>query len=475
MPKMVSPPNIVWITMESTRADHTTLGGYSRRTTPNLQRIADRSRGRAFDECVSHGIWTLSSSASILTGTWPSHHGAGMDADSIPAGLPTVSELLGDVGYYTACLSPNSHISSATGLDRGFDRFSWISKSSLLSEVGVRTLLKFAANCRRHGGGLTLDTRKHGAGFLVNDLAKRWLSSFEGEREPFFLYAHYGNPHHPYYPPRRYRDEYADGGDLSLSDAGETSLRHHKHLHELIADGCPLSASELEALTDFYDGEIAHADALIGDLFDHLQALDLDDTVFVVTADHGELFGERGLLAHMLVTHDAVSRVPLVVHGFDPLVDHGGETVQHADVMRTLLEATGADTSSLQGVDLTRESREYSVVQRGTRRCRKNLDAFCAINGDFDRERFPEGTLHAIRTSNYKYERSPDGEQLYSLPDERTDVSAARPEVTGRLRETLNEFLQNEGESFAPEREDGSAEFTDAMKEQLSDLGYLVD
>lgn len=471
---MVSPPNIVWITMESTRADHTTPGGYSRDTTPNLQRIADRPRGRAFDECFSHGVWTLSSSASILTGTWPSHHGAGMDADSIPSGLPTVPELLGDAGYHTACLSPNSHVSSATDLDRGFDRFSWISKSSLLSDVGLPTLLRFAANVRRHGGGFTLDTRKHGAGFLVNDLAKRWLRSFEGSREPFFLYAHYGNPHHPYYPPRRYRQEYADG-DLSASEAGETSLRHHDRLHELIADGCPFSEDEWEALTGLYDGEIAHADALIGDLFDHLQALDLDDTVVVVTADHGELFGERDLLAHMLVTHDAVSHVPLVVHGFDPLVDHDGEMVQHADVMRTLLEAAGAETSSLQGLDLRQDSREHSVVQRGARRCRRNLDEFCAANEDFDRERFAEGTLHAVRTSDYKYERSPDGEKLYSLPDERTDVSAAEPDVTDRLRGRLDEFLDDEGEPFAPGREAGDAEFTDAMKEQLADLGYLVD
>lgn len=472
---MMSTPNIVWITMESTRADHTSLGGHRKETTPNLQRIADRATGRAFTQCFSHGVWTLASSASILTGTYPSHHGAGMTADAIPDDLPTVPERLQDAGYRTACLSPNSHLSSATGLDRGFDRFAWISKSSLLTEVGLRTLLKYIVTIRRHGGGLTFDTMKHGTGFLVNDLAKRWISSFSGDQEPFFLYAHYGNPHHPYYPPRSYRRKFTEDIERSAAEASDVSLQHHRDLHETIANGCQLSASEREALSALYDGEIAYTDALIGELFDHVNSLDLDDTVFIVTADHGELFGEHGLLAHKIVVDDAVTHVPFVAHGFDPLVEHSGEMIQHADVMRTLLEHVGADTSQLHGIDLTEETRDYSILQRGEDRCRKNLDTFSEINGEFDRDRYHEGALHAIRTADFKYQQSEDGSELYSLPDEETDVSDTRPGVATELETELNEWLRRKGTQHSSGHHESAGEFTEAMKEQLADLGYLVD
>ncbi|AUV84145.1 hypothetical protein C2R22_21430 (plasmid) [Salinigranum rubrum] len=84
------PPNIVWLTLESLRFDHTSLSGYKRDTTPFLQSIAAESSAVSFDKCFSHGIWTRPASASILTGTYPSHHQAGMGSDVIPDDLPTV-------------------------------------------------------------------------------------------------------------------------------------------------------------------------------------------------------------------------------------------------------------------------------------------------------------------------------------------------------------------------------------------------
>jgi uncharacterized sulfatase len=466
-------PNIVWITLESTRADHTTLDGYSRDTTPNLERIARDSTGRYFSECFSHGIWTLSSSASILTGTYPSHHGAGMDGESIPDGLPTVPELLRSAGYRTACLSPNSHLSSATGLDRGFDEFSWVSKSTLREAVGFRTLLKYAAHVRSHGGGFTLDPRLHNRGYMLHDVAKRWVRSFEGDDEPFFMYLHHGGPHHPYAPPLRYRDRFTVDLPMSAEDAQDVAFHHHDRLHEHIAEGCEFSDDEWAALKAMYDAEIAYVDELVGDLFDYTESRDLGDTVFVVTADHGELFGERGLLAHMGVTDDAVSHVPLVVHGDDGLADHDGEMVQHADVMRTLLERAGADTESLQGRDLREESRDKSVVQRGAERTRRNLDTFEAHNPAFDRSDYPSGTVTALRTAEFRYQRSEDRDELFRLPDGRTDVSDEYPEIASDLETTLDEWLETTG---APvDRDSSDGEFTDAMKEQLSDLGYLVE
>ncbi len=465
-------PNIVWITLESTRADHTSLDNYARDTTPNLSRIAGATRGQAFENCHTHGIWTLTSSASILTGTVPTHHGAGMENDAIPEEVETIPELLAEQGYHTACLSPNSHLSSGTDLDRGFSDFAWLSSDTLLEVAGPRILLTYLRNCRKHGPGLTTDTAKHGTGFIMNEMAKQRLRSYAGQDEPFFLYAHYGDPHHPYHPPRRFLEPYSNDFEMDMDEALELGQYHHANFHQLIADGCPFSEDEWRALKALYDAEIAHTDELVGDLFDYMNELDLDNTVFVVTADHGELFGEQGMLAHLVVTDDAVTRVPLVVHGFGAL-DHAGETVQHSDVMRTLLEAAGARTEGVHGIDLREETREHTLTQRGAKRTLKNLERFSELNPDFDPTPYHAATLHALRTDDYKYLKSDERTELLELPDETHDVSDTHPDVSERLDGELDAILETDGQPAYTEAREG--QFSEAMKEQLSDLGYLVD
>lgn len=470
---MTERPNIVWITLESTRADHTTMGGYDKNTTPNLQRIADSAEGRYFSEAFSHGIWTLASSASILTGTYPSHHGAGMTGEAIPDELPTVAERLQQSGYDTACISPNSHLSSATGLDRGFDEFVWLSKSTLREAVGLKTILSYIRNIRTHGGGLTLDTRKHGTDYMLNKLALRWLRERQTKSDPLFLYLHYGGPHHPYFPPDRFLEPFAAERGMSLQEIKDIGLDHHENLYEHMAANSPFSEEAWEALRALYDGEIAHADELVGELFDAVQSLDIGDTVFVITADHGELFGESGLLAHQIVTNDAVSHVPLVTHGLSPALAHDGELVQHADVMTTLLGMTGAPTAGTQGVDLRTDRRDFAIVQRGADRCRQNVSKLIELNPDFDASRFPDSTLTALRTTEYKYQHSDDGTELFRLPDETTDITSEYPDVAADLDTKLHEWFETEGVPVTEQRQEGR--FTDEMRAQLADLGYLVD
>lgn len=467
---MSGAPSVVWLTIESTRADHTSVDGTGRDTTPNLRRIARASKGRSFSKCFSHGIWTLSSSSSILTGTYPTHHDAGMGSEAIPEGLPTVPEAFRELGYRTACLSTNFHCSSASGLDRGFDRFAWLSKDTLLDVAGPRTLLKYAANLRRHSAGLTTDAAKHSTGYVVTDVLRRWARSLAAGDDPFFLYAHYGDPHRPYYPALPYQDRYLDDVDATVAEAREAVMHHHEDCHQLIADGLPLSDKEWAAIGAMYDAEIAYTDELIGGLFDTLRSR-VDDLVFVVTADHGELFGEGGMLAHKVVVDDAVSHVPLVVYGHDELVDHDGEMVQHADVGRTILRSLGHDFPSGQGLDLRRESRDWSVIQRGADRSERNLEEFQSLNPEFDVDRYHRGTLTAARTDDHKYLRSPERSELFELPDERTDVSARYPNLAASMDERLDDWMAEFGRPFSAERREGS--YSEAMRDQLADLGYL--
>ncbi|WP_135820724.1 sulfatase [Halostella litorea] len=461
---MSTPPNVLWITLDSVRADHTTMGGYRRDTTPNIRAIAEEDGGTYFSNCFAVGNATASSAASILTGVYPSRHGHKMSNEAVPRELATVAERFRNAGYATAGISRNSYVSSGTGLDRGFDRFEWLASSTLLDALSPKTLAKYLVNVRRHSAGLTADTAKHATPYLVNELGKRWLADLADE-QPFFAYVHYNEPHRPYYPPRPYLDRYTDGIGVSASEAAEIAMRVHEDTDGIIARGYDLSAEEERALVAMYDAEIAYTDEMVGRLVDHVRSLDLGDTVVVVTADHGELFGERGLLAHRVALNDAVTHVPLVVSGLD--VDYPSDAlVQHPDLVRTLVDIAGASTAGLQGLDMRESVRDHAISQRpGT-----SFEQYLDHDPEFDADRFHAGMVTSLRTSEFRYDRSDDDSRLFALPDETTDVADEYPDVVAELDGELSEWLAAEGQPIATGEGD---DMSDAMRKQLRDLGYV--
>jgi len=458
-------PNVVWITLDSLRADHTTMGGYHRDTTPNLARIADTDAGLAFEHCISSGIATPYSTASILTGTYPMRHGVKIDNEYLPENLVTLPDLFRRAGYRTACLSRNSYVSPGTGLDRGFDRITWINGSNIHRAVPLRTLAKYLLNIRRHSAGLTRETGKYATPYVMNDVAKRWLGDLRDE-EPFFLYLHYNEPHRPYYPPLPWLETYTEDLEMSATEAAEFALDVHRTMEERVASGLEFTDDELAALHAMYDAEIRYTDAMVGRLFDHIQSLELGPTILILTADHGELFGEQGVLAHKLVVDDALTHVPLVTHGFDGIDHQTDELVQHLDLTTTLAEMVGEATDQLQGVDLRETTRDHAFLQQGV----FDFDLFTDHDPDFDTSRFHSGTLNAIRTTEFRYERSDSMERLYQLPDETTDVREDQPEVATELSETLAAWVDATADTL---QADTDSQLDDAMRQQLRDLGYV--
>ncbi|MFC6973772.1 sulfatase [Halomicroarcula sp. GCM10025709] len=458
----MSRKNIVWITLDSVRSDHTSMDGYERDTTPTMADIG--RRGHQFTECIAHSKSTLPSSGAMLTGYTPSRNTLGIDGNVLPDGVRTIAERFSDAGYTTACLSRNSYVSPETGLDRGFDRFQWLAASNVY-EAGVGTLLRYLLNIRSHSAGLTLDTAKHASPFLMNEVAKDWLDDFASQ-EPFFFYLHYNEPHRPYYPPKPYLDRYTDGLSMSPKAAAERALEIHYDFAEIIADGCNLTDEEWRALHAMYDAEIAYTDDMVRRLLSYIDSLPMDDPIVVVTADHGELFGEAGLLAHRYVLDDAVTRVPLVIDGIGDLAAGPDDLVQHADVMATLLAMADADHEDTMGVDLREEVREFAVSQRVS----VGYDAILEHDPDFDTSQFHSGLLTALRTKEHKLLTSDDDPELFELPDEETDVADAQPETLASLSAALDDWLAVHGQ---PDTEAETGEFSDEVQDQLRDLGYI--
>lgn len=439
------------------------MASYRRNTTPRISNIANSARGQAFLNCFSHSKSTLPSSGAILTGTPPSRNTVGITGESVPKKVPTIAELLSAVGYNTACVSRNSYVSPATGLDRGFDRFKWIAAPTIHT-VGPRILLRYIKNIYRHSAGLTLNTAKHATPFLINEVAKMWLQSFENQDNPTFLYLHYNEPHRPYYPPKPYRNYYVDEIELSEGKASERAIDIHYSQSELIASG-DFNEEDLEALQALYDAEIAYTDKMIGRLFEYVQSLELGETVFVVTADHGDLFGELGLLGHNIVLHDGLINVPLVTHGLETKA-RTDDLIQHIDVMRTILELAGADTEFLEGIDLRSESRDYAIAQRGP----GQFNDYLKHNPAFDSANYHEPALTAVRTRDFKLLYSEQKVELFKLPNEGDDVSEDHSNFLAELTNVAEEWLVTSGN---PITEGHEGEFTTAMERQLEDLGYL--
>jgi uncharacterized sulfatase len=460
---MMNRPNIVWLTLHSVRADHTSMQGYERDTTPRIAEVAQRSEAAAFTECISHGVSTRTSTASILTGTTPSHHQTwshttATDVYALPDELETAPELLSDIGYETVGISRNPHFSSGTNLDRGFDTFDFVYPKTLHRTVGLRGMAKFALNIRKHSAGFSRDLSRHSTAYLLSYDVKRHLSRLASNERPFFLYAHYNEPHTAYHPPLPYLDIYTDATTMSPREAADFATERHHRQDVRASERVNYTDDEWAALQAMYDAEIRYTDEMVGAVLDHLDTLDTE-TIVVITADHGDLFGEFGLTGHVHCVHDGLVHVPLVVGGVgDEFRESADELVQHADVMQTLLAMAGADTSQFQGVDLREETRDFAGSQRSP----------------MQPEEAPEGIhapmLSGMRTDEWKYQQSADGEELFHLSDEETDVAAEEPERREELANELEAFLKTYG---TPVTESQQGYLDAEMEQQLRDLGYV--
>jgi len=471
-----SRPNVVVIVQDSVRYDRTTLGGHRRDTTPSLARLAEREDARTFEHATAHARYTLPSSASMLTGTAPSTHDVGFGRTTLDSSTPTVAEAFRDAGYETSLVTNNYFVSSDTNLDRGFETYTQLPNSPLgiLKTVGVESTLRWLTQLRRHSAGFDLDKHRHSGAYLMHSLVEDELDRLAGGDDPFFLYAHFNQPHRPYYPPLAWFEKYADAFEMSTRDAGDFSMDLHRNLVEKVAKGCPFTDDEWRVLSALYDAGIEYTDTFMGELFEQVSA-STDETVFVVTADHGEHLGERGALGHKYVLDDALLNVPLLTVDLD--VPESTELVQHADVMRTLLDTAGARSGFVDGVDL-RAQRPNAAVSEDVAR---SLDPIYEFDSEFDASQFFPGAddglpaRTSLRTETHRYVRGDDGTQvLYELPDESTNVADVFPDVTADLRGQTEAWLDDRADDRTRHGADDE-ELPEATKDHLRNMGYLEE
>ena len=465
------PGRILLLSMDTVRADF--VEGWGGRDTPHLRALAER--GVRFRDSFAASSYTLPSHMSIFTGLDPAAHGVMEPESALSPQIPTLAERLSAAGYRTHGFHEGGFVQARYGFARGFDRYEKIPRLSLPRGSLPRVL----AFIREAGS------------------------------EPYFLFLHTYAAHGPYGGYERYRREAPERGLPSpaevrrLDDAyrrpdGEpapdlppdvrSALLVYNQLIERFADRAwavpvplerdfvdtPHFERDIRAVRESYRRRIQEIDAAVGAIDALLEELgQRDDTLWIVTSDHGEAFFEHGLYRHSYVPFDEVMRVPLLVD-YPRLLGAGGGReipgpVWHLDIQPTVLALCGLDAEPQSGgLDLT-------PVLAGRARIPADRALFPLVlehvaERDPGRRIAVEGGLKLIQG----HERFGDERGLlFDLlrdPGERENQRAARP---GDVRRLVQRFGRYERTLQAPAAARRTPPLTEEEREGLRALGYV--
>ena len=312
-------PNVLFIVLDTVRADHLSLYGYQRPTTPNLERLA--KSGIRFDGARATAPWTLASHASFFTGRWP-HELAVEWLTPLRTSFPMLAEYLNANGYATAGFVANvQYCSYDTGLGRGFTHYEDYLlenlnplRTSVFVEEALRTLLIVGS---RHDEGplhtlqevlrrwFSFGGRRNAAS--INRGFVQWLSRRRDLRRPFFVFLNYLDAHSTY--------ELPTGAPHRFGRKPQTRDEIRVVYNDWpFIDKLQLPRHYLTMARDSYDSCLSYLDERLGELFDDLQKRgELDRTWVVITADHGEGLGEHDLFEHGESLYSTEIRVPLLI------------------------------------------------------------------------------------------------------------------------------------------------------------------
>ena len=327
-------PNIIVISIDTLRADHLGSYGYERNTSPNIDKLAEK--GILFENAYSQGSWTFPSMASMHTSLYPTQIGVDNLNTKIHDSFMTLAEHMKDNFYKTYAIISSIVVSEPLGFSQGFDTF---------DQDSIRKKFELSSH-------------------IVTDKAIEYMSGKKGSK--FFLWLHFTDPHFNYAHHPEYN--YSEGYSGSLGD--NLSYEFLKKEKEFLDD------NDIQYIKDLYDEEISYTDYHIGRLLDAAGKLGLmDNTVIILTADHGEEFMERARLGHGKTLFQEVIHVPLIIY-VPSDNGSGGEransSVEVKSIGKTVLDLSGIVNTQFRGQNLLsaaegegNESYAYSQMANG--------------------------------------------------------------------------------------------------------------
>jgi len=415
------PPNVMLVVLDTTRSDILSCYGYSKPTTPTLDRLA--SEGTLFTNAHATDFWTLPSHASLLTGQYPSRHQATSETNRLPGQAETLAESLRRAGYRTAAFVSNVWVSRERGFHQGFETFEEM----------------WAAGT--HDDTYSFDK----AGTRA---ARTWLDRNALAGKPFFLFVNFNTAHLPYSPTPLALVELTPGA-RPLDRVAR--LRQVKSMWSHLGGELVFDEMDFQILNELYEAEVNMVDSLVGKLVDELEEQGvLDDTLVIITSDHGENIGDHGMIDHLLSMHETTIRIPLIIR-FPARFPPGSirsDLVSQVNIAPTVIDVAGLAARY-------RQYRHRSLAQADA-----EPPAFVIaenerpINGiELMKSRFPDFDVESIdhrirmlRTNRHKLIwHSNEKVELFDLkldPAEEVDIAASRPELRDRLILSLMQWMR---------------------------------
>jgi arylsulfatase A-like enzyme/Flp pilus assembly protein TadD len=409
-------PNIILITLDTTRADRMGFLGSTRGLTPNLDALAKQSA--VFTRAYAQVPLTPPSHASILTGTYPQFHQLNAMQTPLAVDLPYAPEILRAKGYSTAAFLGSIVLEAkepyAPGMDRGFQTYDAKYRNGMPGESRYITV--------QHRGDVV----------VAHALA--WLDKHP--KGPFFMWVHLYDAHDPYDPPEPYKSRYA---------------------------------------SEPYDGGIAYEDAVVGKLLRQLKVRGLyDGALLAVMADHGESLGAHGEDAHGFFLYDETIHVPLLIKL--PNASGGGgnrieNQVELVDVLPTLLQECGIEIPrEVQGESL------LALMKRGAAEGNPAVEAWhdhlAYAQSEYPRDEYGWSDERALRTGKYLYIQVPRRELYDRAADPRAEHNLAP--TSAAVADTLASQLEAFRQKTSNTREAPKAALDPGAQDALGALGYLA-
>ena len=517
---MPSPqPDIIFLVLDTQRADRLSCYGYEKATSPNIDAIA--AEGTRFTKAIAPAQWTIPSHASMFTGLYPSQHQMLQSYSVIPPHLKTLAERLQEGGYYTAAFCNNPLVGVINnGLRRGF--YSFLNYSGLMSsrpnQAGVPSNLldKYRQFFKRLVAGAL---NKVQDAFARSDwllslsftplMVPLWQTalSFKGNTpksledaarlhiqrqdvaadQPVFTFINLMGTHMPYHPPREQIERFAPHG-LKDHRARRYLRRFNSDVYGWLAPLMgDLDEQQKETLHGMYDAEVAGQDIQVGAFFEKLRkAGRIDNTLVIICADHGEHLGEKQLMGHSLSIYNELIQVPLIIRDTSGRFQSGTareDVVSTRCLFHTVLSAAGLATATE-----AEESLEHERTSSGA-----DLPVFAEAvtpqnvlnliqkrQPDLVTRRACDQARRAVWSGSHKLiETGEDSLELYDVqddPQENLDLSEIFPEQVESLQESLSLFTSDADEHQAVYAQARATGFDDPeVRRRLQDLGYLED
>jgi len=418
-------PNIILISIDALRADHLSCYGYHRNTSPNIDQLA--REGILFKNCFSQATWTRASHASIFFSQYVWRHKVDTFDKPLHSLSVTLAEILKNENYATAGFTGGIVVSSKYQFNEGFEIFD--------------------------DGPLVGWERCEISSYI--DKLLSWLESVRNRK--FFLFIHTYDVHDPYNPPPAYFDLYTKG------PCEGKHLRTSRGIALNKLDASKLTPEETDYIMAVYDGGINYVDEQLRKIFEKLDQLGIaDNTIIILTADHGEAFKEHGKLGHCGKPYMEEVRVPLIIKGPGITKNRIYENyVQHIDILPTILEILNIPKrKEMQGRSILPllsdgEIEQYPRTYSGGPTCSQGI--------------------FSLRTREWTYIMNRDGPgELYDRindPRERNNIIEKTPLIAQELKKELEDFiaLTSEGKPQVAEK----IHIDEELKEQLKSLGYL--